>query len=310
MAAPLLASPARAPARSAPPALPERQFRGVMVEIGEPDAPRRIRVVQEGAGPGPVVLFEAGSFGMAADWAVVQDLIAPRMRTLAYDRAGLGVSDPGPEPRTSEAIVADLAATLTVLEEPGPFILVAHSMAPVHACMFALTRPEQVAGMVLVDGFPPASLDRNPVRGMVEGYNRVLGPAPLAAKLGLTWIASPVLGDRIGVPGLAGREKRAAFASARHQAISTGEVRHWAADGVAVRALGDLDMELPVAVITAGRGPATLKRLQEEPARRSRSGYCETVAAANHANLLGHRFAPAIVRGIDHVRRAALARGA
>jgi pimeloyl-ACP methyl ester carboxylesterase len=45
----------------------------------------------------PLVLLEAGSTGFSADWAMVQARLAARgVRSLAYDRAGLGLSDPGP----------------------------------------------------------------------------------------------------------------------------------------------------------------------------------------------------------------------
>ena len=66
-------------------------------------------------------MLEAGSFGFSADWAAVQArLAAEGLRSLAYDRAGLGLSDPGPEPRDSQAIVGDLEALLAALGETGP----------------------------------------------------------------------------------------------------------------------------------------------------------------------------------------------
>ena len=63
-------------------------FHGERIDIGG----RGLRVVR--AGPttdGPLVVCEHGAFGCAADWAVVQDrLTAQGLRSLAYDRAGLG----------------------------------------------------------------------------------------------------------------------------------------------------------------------------------------------------------------------------
>jgi hypothetical protein len=68
----------------------------------------------------------------------------------------------------------------------------------------------------------------------------------------------------------------------------------------------ELPTDLPVAVVTAGppRAKGQLKALQEAPAKRARSGYVEHVTAANHANLLGPKYADAILRGIDHVLAA------
>jgi hypothetical protein len=39
----------------------------------------------------PVVIFEAGGGAFSEDWVAVQDLLAARFRTCAYDRAGPGV---------------------------------------------------------------------------------------------------------------------------------------------------------------------------------------------------------------------------
>ena len=78
--------------------------RGRMAEVG---GERRLRYVPAGpdASPRPLVLLEAGSFGFSADWAAVQaKLAAAGLRSIAYDRAGLGVSDPGPMPRDSIAM--------------------------------------------------------------------------------------------------------------------------------------------------------------------------------------------------------------
>src|ERR1700722_20558461 len=125
-------------------AVDEADPRGRMVEIG---GGRRLRAVTEGppASPRPLVVLEAGSFGFSADWAAVQmRLAAEGLRSLAYDRAGLGVSDPGSMPRDSNAIVGDLEALLAALGETGPLIVCGHSMAGFHVRCFVCRNREQV----------------------------------------------------------------------------------------------------------------------------------------------------------------------
>ena len=64
-------------------------------------------------GPAPLIVCEHGAFGCASDWAVVQEKLAVRgLRSLAYDRAGLGRSDPGPSPRDGVAVASDFEAML------------------------------------------------------------------------------------------------------------------------------------------------------------------------------------------------------
>ena len=76
-------------------------MRGRFIDIGG----RRLRAVLAGPERGrPLIVCEHGAFGCAADWAVVQERLAARsLRSLAYDRAGLGHSDPGPAPRDGRA---------------------------------------------------------------------------------------------------------------------------------------------------------------------------------------------------------------
>ncbi len=279
--------------------------RGRMVDIGG----RRLHLVCEGPrGAVPTVVFEAGAFGTSADWAVVQDRVADRMHACAYDRAGLGLSDAGPEPRDSRAVAADLKALLEASGEHGPFILVAHSMAPVHAYLFALQNPELVSGLVLVDGTPPEAMTDPKIAGMVKSFGVAAALAPLAARLGLLWAADPLAGDPIGVGGQAAADKRRAFSSARHNHWGAVEAKDWLRDGQEARDAGELSRELPVAVISA-TGDTHLRTALEAPARRSRRGYVEHVAGANHATLLGPKFADAVVRGIEFVKRAAVEGG-
>jgi len=278
--------------------------RGERLDIGG----RRLRLVRMGpqsATPAPTVLFESGAFGTGADWAVVQGAIADRYRSCAYDRAGLGYSDPGPAPRDSKAIVRDLEALLHAAQIAPPYVLVAHSMAPVYAYLFALKHPEWVKGLVLVDATPPDSMSDPVIAGQVRSFVEVVSYAPMTAAWGFNMMAGPMIGDDIGLPEPARSEKARAFGSARHNHWAAAEAQLWTRNGAEARGAGALNPDLPVAVITAGVGNAAFKRAQALPAARSKSGLYENIDAATHSTLLGPRFSDAIVRGIDHVMAAA-----
>lgn len=111
---------------------------------------RSMTLYCEGQGA-PVVVLESGLGDGAWSWARVQDQMAARTRVCSYDRAGYGKSSPGPEPRDSKAITADLAAMLKAAHVAGPYVVVAHSIGSLDARLFAFTYPRQVAGMVLID---------------------------------------------------------------------------------------------------------------------------------------------------------------
>lgn len=281
------------------------RFRGERIDIGG----RALRVVRAGpaVAAGPLVVCEHGAFGCASDWAVVQEKLAARgLRSVAYDRAGLGHSDPGPEPRDGRAINDDLEALLSALGEDGPILLCGHSMGGLMVRLFALERDRQVVGLVLVDAMTPDVLTLPGGATAIAGFGRLLQVAGQGARFGLMTPVSFVSGNLIGLTGQAAVEKRRIHASASHAQAAAAEVICWP-DTSRMAGAVELPADLPVAVVTAGahRGRAALKRIQEAPAALCRRGFVEHVSAATHANLLGPRHADSILRGVDHVLAAA-----
>lgn len=111
---------------------------------------RRIYMDCQGTGL-PAVIFDSGSGGGVQAWTKVQPEIAKTNMACTYDRAGVGVSDPGPFPRDAAAIARDLDALLTAADIPAPYILVGHSLGGIHVRQYANTHLDKVAGIVLVD---------------------------------------------------------------------------------------------------------------------------------------------------------------
>ena len=99
----------------------------------------------------PTVILEAGLGGDSRSWHEVQPEIAEFARVCSYDRAGLGWSDPGPKPRTSQQIVKELHRLLTKADIQSPYVLVGHSFGGYNVRLYASQHPEEVVGLVLVD---------------------------------------------------------------------------------------------------------------------------------------------------------------
>jgi pimeloyl-ACP methyl ester carboxylesterase len=81
----------------------------------------------------------------------VQPAVAQHAKACAYDRAGLGHSDPARGPRTPIAIAEDLHALIDAAGLKRPLILVGHSLGGFNVKLHAALYPEDVAGLVLVD---------------------------------------------------------------------------------------------------------------------------------------------------------------
>jgi pimeloyl-ACP methyl ester carboxylesterase len=102
----------------------------------------------------PTVVLETGLGAPSEDWDPVQQEIANLTRVCRFDRAGRGKSDPPPTTttRTCADMVADLRALLHNAGIPAPYVLVGNSLGGMNARLYAHRHPEEVAGLVLVDG--------------------------------------------------------------------------------------------------------------------------------------------------------------
>ncbi len=105
-------------------------------------------------GGGPTVILETGLGAPSEYWAPIQQEIAGLNRVCRFDRAGRGKSYPAPTPppRTCADMVADLRALLHNARIPAPYVLVGNSLGGMNARLYAYRYPEEVAGLVLVDG--------------------------------------------------------------------------------------------------------------------------------------------------------------
>jgi pimeloyl-ACP methyl ester carboxylesterase len=109
------------------------------------------RLVRLEAGAGePAVVLESGANNGAASWQRVIPLLAPHVRVVAYDRAGLGGSDPAPGLATIDRMIDDLASVITGLGT-RPCVLAGHSLGGILVQLLAFRQPDLVAGLVLVD---------------------------------------------------------------------------------------------------------------------------------------------------------------
>lgn len=102
----------------------------------------------------PTVVFEAGFGQDSTAWRYVQPVIAEQTLTVSYDRSSLGKSDATPmgSNRDAVGIATELHQILEELQVPKPYLLVGHSMGGNYVRVFQGLYPDEVAGIVSVDG--------------------------------------------------------------------------------------------------------------------------------------------------------------
>ena len=122
----------------------------------------------------PSVLLLAGfNTELEHAWDGVEPSIGRFARVCAYDRLGVGNSDPPPARQTFGDLADQLDAVVTALHLHRPVVLVAHSLGGTVAVTWAEQHRDDLAGLVLLDATPSTYLQtvmtKFPRRGSTAG---------------------------------------------------------------------------------------------------------------------------------------------
>ena len=99
----------------------------------------------------PTVILEAGGISYSSEWYWVQQQLSASHRVCAYDRAGMGWSEPNSVPRDGVQLARELHTLLEQAGEAKPYVLAGHSYGGVLNRIYAREYPDEVTGIVLVD---------------------------------------------------------------------------------------------------------------------------------------------------------------
>ena len=128
---------------------------GVLVNVG--GYKMHIYCMGEGS---PTVILDSANMGTVSNWAWIQPELAKSTRVCAYDRADSGWSDLSAQPNDTKQNAEALHTLLKNANIANPYVLVGHSFGGLYVRMFAEMYPDEIAGMVFIEGTLPDGLNR------------------------------------------------------------------------------------------------------------------------------------------------------
>jgi pimeloyl-ACP methyl ester carboxylesterase len=255
----------------------------------------------------PTVILQGGATAESLWWYWVQNQLAKHTRVCAYDRSGLGFSEPTSGLRDGLAIVDELHTLLEQAGEPGPYVMAGHSFGAVWTRVFAAQYPREVAGLVLVDStFVPGQSDMPTWKTANDAIQVVLW---VLWHTGLGRLSGLDAFQQLGYPPDVAREIAALQSRNQTFDITYAETIHamelLSAESTAAEDLGDL----PVIVLWASESDTAQERLaahREQLAHVSSNSVTRMIAGANHGSILGNeQYAQQVSEAIREVIEAA-----
>ena len=253
---------------------------------------RQIHLQVRGAdSDGPTVVLEAGMGSFSPNWHWVQEELSPVVRSVSYDRAGLGWSRPSRHPRDAKGIAMELRDALREAAIAPPYVLAGHSFGGLPVRAFADLYPELTAGLVLVDASHPDQWVRWPTPHadrILEVSQRIFG---WLGWLGVLRALNLSRGISAGLPARQAAELRAGAALPGFATTEAAQIRAWSVSREQLSAAAPLGA-LPLAVLTVSEQPVggeLLSALQRELAELTEDASFEIVQGASHESLIANR---------------------
>lgn len=255
----------------------------------------------------PTVILQAGATAESLWWYWLQKQLAEYTRACAYDRAGLGWSEPASGPRDPLTIVDELHTLLQEAGVNGPYIMAGHSFGAVWTRIYASRYPQDVSGIVLVDSTMLPRQNDYPQWKTFNGAIQVVLWA--MTRTGLLRLILPSQFQSVGLPPDIVQELSAR--QSHNQTFDTTYAETVGAMPALIEAaapaehLGDLEM----IVLWASRSDTARDQLtvfRQEIATYSSSSVTRMIEGADHGSILGNeRYAQQVTDAILNVIEAA-----
>ncbi len=142
----------------------------------------KMNVSTRGEGSQTIVLMPGlGTASPVLDFAPLMDMLAENYRVVIAEPFGYGWSELTHRERSAENIVEELRLALSEAGEPGPYVLMPHSVSGIYAAWYAEHYPAEVSAIIGIDCTLPRQVDY-----FGGGSPSVTGLAKLVNPLGIS----------------------------------------------------------------------------------------------------------------------------
>ena len=256
----------------------------------------QMHLVCKGEGS-PAVILQAGATADSLWWYRVQNQLAEHTQVCAFNRPGMGWSDPVSGMRDPLTIDSELHALLEQAAVTAPYIVVGHSFGSILRRIYAAQYPDEVAGIVLVDSqlVTPKQFASQSEADQNKSYWDVVRVLTSAlTQTGLMRLSQPAQFQSYGYPPDLVHELTGL--QARSQVVEA----YYAENGPAFPALQEASAnaenlgDLPMAVLWASstyginqQNPA-LRPFTNELSSYSSNSVTQIIEGADHGSILGN----------------------
>ncbi len=263
----------------------------------------------------PTVILQAGLSAESLWWYRVQTQLAEHTRVCAYDRPGMGWSEPVSGSRDALTIVAELHTLLEQASISTPYVMAGHSYGAIWTRIYAAQYPQEIVGIVLVDSglvnpkqfatqsdFDAWKTSNDTFQALVWGLYR-LGVARLigAGDFQKSGYPPEIVPELVAL-----HSPNQVFDTAYAEAV----LAFWALTKASAAAENFSD--LPMAVLWASETNTMMQHipaiseLHDEIATYSSNSVIRDVEGANHGSILGNeQYAQQVTNAVLDVIKAA-----
>jgi len=250
--------------------------------------------IYTGGQGGTTIVFNAGwgTVNPYVDFYPLYDKIEDSSRFAVIDRFGYGYSDMTERKRDITNIVDEIHELLRVSGEHPPYILVGHSLGSLETIHFAQKYPDEVKGIVLLDGGSPEYYSKQPPMTAVSLFQRFLIQSGVARTLyHFDGFAESLSSERNELKLLPDKLKEldriSTLLKANNRNI-TDEMRQSQRNAIEVLK-GKKPLDIPITVMTAGsNGKASSDWMESQKALTSWAVQSKQVIVEDSEHYIHH----------------------